>query len=71
MQYKLAGLMQRMCAPRPNYLIPEIYQLCDASLLHLVKNGKVKNRNVQESRNSKKRKHCMEIAVRNNQRGKQ
>ena len=34
-------------SPRPNYLIPEIYQLCDPSFLHLVKNGKVKNRNIE------------------------
>jgi hypothetical protein len=31
-------------SPRPNYLIPKIYH---PSLLHLVKNGKVKNRNIE------------------------
>ena len=56
-------------SPRPNCLVPEIYQLRDASVLHLVTNGKVKNINVHESRNSKNRQHCMEIAVRNNERG--
>ena len=30
--------------PLRNYLILEIYHLCDPSLLHLVKNGKVKNK---------------------------